>query len=82
MSWAVVVQDSAAQDIERLSEADRGALWDAFFEWTEAGPPRRRRRLLGGAELFQDDLASGHTVTYFVHETEHYVAILRVRPTG
>jgi hypothetical protein len=50
-----------------------------LFAWVDAGPPQANRRELGGLELFEDALSSGFRVTYFVNESEPYVAVLRVR---
>lgn len=42
-------------------------------------PAARNRRLVAGIEIFEDELPSGIGVTYFVNESEPYVAILQVR---
>jgi hypothetical protein len=78
VSWRVFVTASPQPDLDRLTEAEQGALADALFEWVEAGPPRTNRRTVSGAELFEDSVP-GLLVTYFVDEREPYVAILRVR---
>lgn len=76
MSWRVVLGDAA---LDELGEADEEAVTAELFGWVEAGPPMGNRRELRGAQLFEDDLPSGHRVTYFVDGSVPYVAIVRVR---
>jgi len=79
VSWRIFVTDSAAGDLSRLSEPERNAVNEDLFAWVDTGPPKANRRELGDLELFEDALPSGFRVTYFVNETEPYVAVLRVR---
>lgn len=79
MSWRVIATNTSQLDFDELTEVERSALADDLFAWVETGPPRANRRLVRGAELFEDQVPSGFTVTYFVDEREPYVAIVRVR---
>lgn len=76
MSWRVVLGDAA---LDELGEADEEAVTRRAVHVVELGPPMRNRREFRGAQLFEDDLPSGHRVTYFVVESVPYVAIVRVR---
>ncbi|MDP9420044.1 MAG: hypothetical protein M3P53_07855 [Actinomycetota bacterium] len=79
MTWRVFVTDSCEADLEQLGDAERSVLANDLFRWVESGPPRSNRRSVAGAEVFEDRLAAGFVVTYFVDEQAPYVAILRVR---
>ena len=79
MSWRIFATDASQLDLEALSDREQASLADDLFGWVDNGPPRTKRRELGGAELFEDEVPSGFRVTYFVEESEPYVAILRVR---
>ncbi len=76
MRWRVILGDAA---LEGLGEADEETVTAELFAWIEVGPPMRNRRELRGSQLFEDDLPSGHHVTYFVNASVPYVAIVRVR---
>ena len=79
MSWRVFATDASRPDFDSLTEAERETLAEVLFSWVETGPPRANRRLVAGVEIFEDELPSGIGVTYFVDESEPYVAILQVR---
>lgn len=79
MTWHVFVTDSCQADLDQLEDAERSVLADALFRWVESGAPRSNRRSLAGVEVFEDRLAAGFVVTYFVDEQAPYVAILRLR---
>ena len=79
MSWGVFATDASRPDLESLAEAEREAFAEVLFSWVESGPPRANRRLVAGVEIFEDELPSGIGVTYFVDDSEPYVAILQVR---
>lgn len=79
MTWRVFATESCQPDFDRLTERERIAVAEDLFRWVENGPPRTNRRLVGGAEIFEDEIPSGFAVTYFVEEREPYVAVLRVR---
>jgi hypothetical protein len=79
VSWRVFATDASQPDIDKLTEDERTALAEDLFGWVEHGPPRVNRRIVAGARLFEDEVPSGLVLTYFVDETEPYVAIVRVR---
>ena len=76
MSWRVVLGDAA---LEGLSASEEEAVTTQLFAWVESGPPMRNPRDLRGAQLFEDELPTGHRVSYFVDASVPYVAIVRVR---
>jgi hypothetical protein len=78
VSWRILL-NQAAPDLEKLDEADRTSISSELTEWIEVGPPRRNRRDVAGAELFQDELRCGFEVVYLVDESVPYAAVLRVR---
>jgi hypothetical protein len=78
VSWRILL-NQAAPDLESLDDADRALISAELMEWVEAGPPRRNRRYVAGAELFEDELRSGFEVVYLVDESVPYAAVLRVR---
>ena len=78
MSWRVLATDASQRDFEKLTESERTALTEDLFSWVETGPPRVNRRVVAEVELFEDEVPSGFVVTYFVDETEPYVAVVRV----
>ena len=78
-TWRVITSDAAWSDIERLTEADWAEVADGPAAWVEAGPPRSQRRIAGGLELFEDEVAPGCRATYLVNDIEAYVAVVRVR---
>jgi hypothetical protein len=78
VSWRILT-GQAWGDIEKLNESERNAIADDLMAWVEAGPPRRNRRDLAGAELYDDGLPSGFDVVYLVDESVPYAALLRIR---
>ena len=78
MNWKVFATDASQPDFDRLSDLEQSLLADQLFEWVKVGPPRATQRNIAGVELFEDRLASGFAVVYFVNEDEPYVAIVRV----
>jgi len=79
VSWRVFATDATRPDFAILSDADRDLVAEELFRWVEVGPPRKNRRVVSGAEIFEDALPNGILVTYFTDEHETYVGLLRVR---
>lgn len=79
MSWEIRATRSVEPDLDKLSVDDQIAISNELLGWVEEGPPRQNRRDLAGAETYEDRLASGYLVNYFVDESVPYVAIVRVR---
>jgi hypothetical protein len=79
VTWRVFLTDSSQPDLDALTPADRAAITDEFFAWVPDGPPRTRGQVVGGVQLFEDQLPSGISVTYFINEQAPYVGVLRVR---
>ncbi|MBV8159840.1 MAG: hypothetical protein JO265_02850 [Acidimicrobiia bacterium] len=66
MSWRIFVATTADPDFANLTDAQRAALNEDLFAWVDAGPPRQNRKMTAGTELFEDVVASGYRITYFV----------------
>jgi hypothetical protein len=81
VSWRIFATATADPDFATLTDAQRAALNEDLFAWVETGPPKQSKRTLSGAEIYEDVVPSGFRITYFVNDSEPYVAILRVRPT-
>ncbi len=79
MTWRVFLTDSSQPDLDALTPADRAAVTEELFAWVPNGPPRTKSRVVAGVELFEDQLPSGISVTYFVDEHAPYVAVVRLR---
>ncbi len=79
MTWRVFLTDSSQPDLDALTPADRSAVTEELFAWVSNGPPRTRCSVVAGVELFEDQLPSGVSVTYFVDEQVPYVGVVRVR---
>ena len=79
MIWRVFLTDSSQPDLDALTPADRAALTEELFAWVPDGPPRTSDQVVAGVQLFEDQLPSGISVTYFVDEQVPYVGVVRVR---
>lgn len=79
MTWRVLTTPAAEPDFVALTDHDRASVVGDLFAWVEDGPPRSRSRLVGEAVLFDDPLPCGYSVSYFVNESDRYVAVLRLR---
>jgi len=81
VTWRVLTGRTSEPDFAALTSGDGAAVLDELTAWVDQGPPRSGRRLVGGVEVFQDPLACGYMVTYYVQEADQLVAVLRVRRT-
>ena len=79
MTWRVFLTDSSQPDLDALTPADRAVITDELFAWVSNGPPRTRRQVVAGVQLFEDQLPTGISVTYFVDEQVPYVGVVRIR---
>lgn len=79
MTWRIFLTESSQPDLDALTPADRAAITDELFAWVPDGPPRTRGQVVAGVQLFEDQLPSGISVTYFVDERVPYVGVVRVR---
>jgi hypothetical protein len=79
VTWRVFLTDSSRPDLDALTQADRAAITDELFAWVPDGPPRTRGQVVAGVQLFEDQLPSGISVTYFINEQVPYVGVVRVR---
>lgn len=79
MTWRIFLTDSCQPDLDVLTPTDRAAVTDELFAWVPDGPPRARGQVVAGVQLFEDQLPSGISVTYFVDERVPYVGDVRVR---
>ncbi len=78
MSWQVLTTRTSDPDFDAVAVEARDAVDDELFTWVEHGPPRRSPRLFAGVVIYEDRLACGYTVTYFVDEQAQWVAVLKV----
>jgi len=79
VTWRVFLTDSSQPDLDALTPADRAAITDELFAWVPDGPPRTMGQVVAGVQLFEDQLSSGISVTYFVDEQVPYVGVVRIR---
>ena len=79
MTWRIFLTDSSQPDLDKLTPADRAAITEDLFAWVPKGPPRTKRQVVAGVQLFEDQLPSGISVTYFVDERVPYVGVVKVR---
>ncbi len=79
MTWRIFLTDSSQPDLDTHTPADRAALTEELFAWVPDGPPRTSSQVVAGVQLFEDQLPSGLSVTYFVDEQVPYVAVVRIR---
>ncbi len=79
MSWEIRTTRSVEPDLDKLPLDDQVAISSELLEWVAEGPPCQNRRDIAGARSYEDRLACGYLVNYFVDESVPYVAIVRVR---
>jgi hypothetical protein len=79
VTWRVFLTDSSQPDLDALTPGDRAAITEELFAWVPDGPPRTRGQVVAGVQLFEDQLPSGISVTYFINEQVPYVAVVRIR---
>jgi len=79
VTWRIFLTDSSEPDLDVLAPADRDALTEELFAWVPDGPPRTGSRVVAGVQLYEDQLPSGISVTYFVDEQVPYVGVVRIR---
>jgi len=79
VTWLVSLTDSSQPDLDALTPADRAALTEELFAWQPDGPPRTSGQVVAGVQLYDDQLPSGISVTYFVDDQVPYVGVVRVR---
>jgi hypothetical protein len=79
VTWQVLTTGTGWADVEKLAEAERMPVSADLMTWVDNGPPRTARRVVAGVEVYEDQIASGYEVTYFVDESVPYAAIVRVR---
>jgi hypothetical protein len=79
VTWRVFLTDSSQPDLDRLTPADRPAFTEGLFAWVSDGPPRTSGQVVAGVQLYEDQLPSGISATYFVDEQVLYVGVVRVR---
>ena len=79
MTWRVFLTNSCQPDLDALTPEDRAAVTEELFAWVPAGPPRSIGQIVAGVQLYEDQLPSGVSVTYFVDEQVPYVGVVRIR---
>lgn len=68
MSWEIRTTRSVEPDLDRLPLEEQMAISTELLDWVENGPPRHTRRDVAGAVVYEDRLASGYLVDYFIDE--------------
>lgn len=81
MSWQVLTTRTTDPDFDALDAATRDAVTAELFAWVDEGPPLRSPRRFAGVLVYEDRLACGYTVTYFVDESARRLAVLKLRET-
>jgi len=79
VTWRVFLTDSSQPDLDVLTPADRAVITEELFPWVPDGPPRTSGQVVAGVQLYEDQLPSGISVTYFVDEQVPYVGVIRIR---
>jgi len=79
VTWRVFLTDSSQPDLDAPTPADRSAITEELFAWVADGPPRTSSQVVTGVQLFEDQLPSGISITYFVDEQVPYVGVVRIR---
>ncbi|MDQ6616219.1 MAG: hypothetical protein M3083_16130 [Actinomycetota bacterium] len=79
MTWRVFLTDSSQPDLDVFTPADRTVITEELFAWVPDGPPRTSGQVVAGVQLYEDQLPSGISVTYFVDEQVPYVGVIRIR---
>ena len=79
MTWRVFLTDSSQPDLDGLTPADRAVITEELFAWVPDGPPRTSGQVVAGVQLYEDQLPSGISVTYFVDQRVPYVGVIRIR---
>jgi hypothetical protein len=79
VTWRVFLTDTSQPDLDALTPADSAALTEELFAWVPNGPPQTSSQVVAGVQLYEDQLPSGISVTYFVNEQVPYVGVVRIR---
>ena len=79
MTWRVFLTDTTQPDLDALTPADRAVITEELFAWVPDGPPRTSGQAVAGVQLYEDQLPSGISVTYFVDEHVPYVGVIRIQ---
>jgi len=78
VSWRINLSADAHDQLDRLSDNDRGAVLEELASWVDDGPPFGRERYAGGRRLVEHQLDAGFTVIYFNHAPEDFVSIVYI----
>ncbi len=81
MTWRVVSSPACQPDFRAASVEQGSVLLDELFAWVEEGPPRRDPWPIAGVVVYDEPLACGYTVSYFVEDADRYIAVIRLRRT-
>jgi hypothetical protein len=83
VSWRINLSSDSHDQLDRLSEEDRGAVLEELVSWVEDGPPLGREHYARGRRLVEHQLEAGFTVIYFNHAPEDYVTVVYIgRPAS
>ncbi|MDQ6783123.1 MAG: hypothetical protein M3063_06720 [Actinomycetota bacterium] len=79
MTWRVFLTDSSQPDLDVLTPADRSPSPRNCAPGSQTDRLGRVAQIVAGVQLFEDQLPSGISVTYFVDEQVPYVGVVRIR---
>jgi hypothetical protein len=79
VTWRVFLTDSSQPDLDAFTPEDRAVITEELFAWVPDGPPRTSGQVVAGVQLYEDQLPSGISVTYFVDGQVPYVGVIRIR---
>lgn len=68
MTWGIDFTATVRSDLVGLDPDVTTAILATLVQWGNSGPPCMGRRVIGGAEFFESDIAGSYFVAYIVDE--------------
>jgi hypothetical protein len=79
VTWGTDFTTTARTDLVGLAADVTEKIVDALVEWGEAGPPRSRRRAIGGVEFYESEIAQNYLIAYIIDASRQRFVILWLR---
>lgn len=79
MTWGTDFTTTARTDLVGLNADVIERIVDTLVEWGEMGPPRNRRRVIGGVEFYESEIAENYLIAYIIDAFRQRFAILWLR---